>query len=129
MAAGGHKITTPSYLTYSSVVSRDSIRKSLIISALDDLKVLVCDIQNAHLTETFRENIWTVAWPELFPEKGKIMLVVRELYGLKSSGEDFRALLAEKLHDLGYRQSIADFNVRMRPSLKPGGFMCYYYVL
>ena len=56
------------------------------------------------------------------------MLVVRALYGLKSSGADFRALLAEQLHDLGYRPSKAEPYVWMRLSVKTDEFMYYEYV-
>ena len=98
MVAGGHTTTTPSSITYSSVVSRDSVRIALTISALNGLKVLGCDIQNAYLTAKCREKIWIIAGPEFGSEKGKIMLVVRALYGLKSSGAAFRALLAEVLY-------------------------------
>ena len=51
------------------------------------------------------------------------MLVLRVLYGLKFSVADFRDLLSEKLHDLGYRPLIADPDVWMIPSVKPGEFM------
>ena len=64
MVAGGHKTETPSALTYSSVVSRDSVRISLTIAALNDLKVLACDIQNAYLTANPREKVYTIAGPE-----------------------------------------------------------------
>ena len=50
MVAGRHVTTTPSSITYSSVVSRDSVRIALTIAALNDLKVFACDIQNAYLT-------------------------------------------------------------------------------
>ena len=63
MVAGGHNITTPTSLTYSSVVSRDSVRISLKISVLNYLKVIAFDIQNAYLTVKFREKIWTAAEP------------------------------------------------------------------
>ena len=56
MVAGGHKTKTPAALTYSSVVSRDSVRIALTIAALNDLKVLSCDIQNAYLTAKCREK-------------------------------------------------------------------------
>ena len=56
--------TTPASLTYSSVVSRDSVRIASLIAALNDLKVMVCDIQNAYLTENFREKVWYRAGPE-----------------------------------------------------------------
>ena len=65
--------------------------------------VLACDIQNEYRTAKFWDMIWTVAGPELGHEQGKFMFVVRALYGLKSSGSKFTALLAEQLHGLGYR--------------------------
>ena len=47
LVAGGHTTETPSSITYSSVVSRDSVRIALTIAALNNLKNLGCDIQNA----------------------------------------------------------------------------------
>ena len=58
-----------------------------------------------------------------------VMLVVRALYGLKSSGAAFRALLAEALYDLNYKPSPADPDVWLRPAVKPDGFEYYEYVL
>ena len=59
----GHTTTSPASSTYSSVVSRDSVRIALPIAALNDLDILACDIQNAYLTAVCRENIWTRAGP------------------------------------------------------------------
>ena len=67
--------------------------------------------------------------PEFVPEQGNVILFVRELYGIKSSGAYCRALLAEQLHELGYRPQIADLDVWMRPVVKTGGFMYYEYVI
>ena len=89
MVADGHRTETPAALTYSFVVSRDSVRITLAIAALNDLSVLACDIQNAYLTAKCREKVWTRAGPEFGSDAGKIMLVVRALYGLKSSGAAF----------------------------------------
>ena len=44
MVADGHRIEAPAALTYSSVISRDSVRIALTIAALNDLKVLACNI-------------------------------------------------------------------------------------
>ena len=129
MVAGGHQTETPAALTYASVVSRDSVRIALTIAALNGLNVLACDIQNAYLTAKCREKIWTRAGPEFGSDAGKIMLVVRALYGLKSSGAAFRALLAEALYDLNYKPSPADPDVWLRPAVKPDGFEYYEYVL
>ena len=107
---------TPNTLTYSSVVSRDSVRIALTIVALNDLSVMACDIQNAYLTAECREKIWTRAGPEFGSESGSIMIVRKALYGLKGSGAAFRAHLAEKLHDIGFIPTQADPNVWRRPA-------------
>ena len=93
MVAWGHTTETPAALTYASVVSRDPVLIALLIAALNNLKVLLYNIQNAYLTAECREKIWTIAGPEFGSNAGKPMIVVRALYGLKSSGAAFRAFL------------------------------------
>ena len=63
--------------------------------------------------------------PEFGSDQVKFMLVLRELYGMKLSRADFRGILSEQLHDLGYRSSISNPGFLMRPSFKTCGFMCY----
>ena len=120
--AGGHLTETPASLTYSSVVSRDSVRIALLIAALNDLNISACDIQNAYLTADCREKIWFRAGPELGSEEGTIMIIKKALYGLKSSGAAFRAHLAETLYDIGFKPSKADPDFWMRQAVKPDGF-------
>ena len=122
MVAGGHTTKTPDALTCASVVPRDSVWITLTIAALNDLKVLACNIQNAYLTAKYRENIWTIAGPEFESDAGKLMMVVCDLYDLKSRGTAFRAFLAETLYDIGYTPSKADIYVWLRPEVKPDGF-------
>ena len=129
LVADGHKTSTPPSITYSSVVSRDSVRIALTIAALNDCKVLACDIQNAYLTAPCREKFWCKAGPEFGSECGKNMIITKALYGLKSSGAAFRAFLAEHLHDIGYRSSQADNDVWMRPATNKNGFKYWEYVL
>jgi hypothetical protein len=127
---GWHTTEVPSTLTYASVVSRDSVRIALTISALNGLKVMVCDIQNAYLTAVCREKIWTRAGPEFGSEAGTIFIVRNALNGLKSAGAAFCALLAETLHDmLGYSPTKADPDVWLRPVIKVGGFEYFELVL
>ena len=57
------------------------------------------------------------------------MIVVRALYGLKSSGAAFRAHLAERLYEMGFKPSKADPDVWMRPDAKEDGSEYYEYVL
>jgi hypothetical protein len=50
LVANGNEMEAPPTLTYSSVVSRDSVRIALLVAALNDLNILSCDIQNVYLT-------------------------------------------------------------------------------
>ena len=129
LAAGGHTTETPSSITYSSVVARDSVRIALSIAALNGLDILSCDIQNAYLTADCREKIYTRAGTEFQSDAGKIMIVRKALYGLKSSGAAFRSKLAGVIWDLGYRPSKADPDVWLRPAVKPDGFKYYEMIL
>ena len=129
MVAGGHQTVTPAALTYASVVSRDSVRIALLAASLNDLEVKAADIQNAYLTAKCREKIFMHAGQEFGSDCGKLFIIVRALYGLKSSGAAFRALLAETLHDLQYVPSYADPDVWMRPAVKQNGMKYWEYVL
>lgn len=129
LVADGHKTDTPSSVTYSSVVSRDSVRICLLLAALNDLNVLSGDIENAYLTAPCREKCWTIVGKEFGSDQGKPFIIQKALYGLKSSGAAFRAFLAETLDDMGFRSSHADPDVWLRPAVKPDGEKYYEYIL
>ena len=44
LVGGGHMKTAPDSITYSLVVSRYSVKIALIITELNDLYILACDI-------------------------------------------------------------------------------------
>ena len=70
------------------------------------------------------------AGPEFGKDAGKPFIIVRALYGLKSSGASFRAHLAEYLEDeLGFVSSLADPDVWRRICAKPDGEFYYEYIL
>jgi len=52
LVAGGHKTNPPAQLTYSSVVSRESVRIGFLIAAMYDLDPQAADIGNAYLNAT-----------------------------------------------------------------------------
>jgi hypothetical protein len=79
--AGGHTTAAPSSMTYSSVVSRDSIRLSFVIAALNDLDIMSCDLENAYPNAPCREKIWFEGGIECGEDYGKVCIVVRSLYG------------------------------------------------
>ena len=94
--ADGSQTTTPSTVCYSSVVSRESVRLAFLVAALHDPDVFACDISNAYLNAPCKEKIWFQAGPECGTENhGKIMKLVRALYGLKSSSVSWRNMLKD----------------------------------
>jgi Reverse transcriptase (RNA-dependent DNA polymerase) len=100
--AGGHLTDTPGSITYSSVVSRDSIRIAFLVAGLNDLDVLAGDVTNAYLNAPCRERIWFEGQIETGEDQGKVLMLTRALYGLKSSGAAWRADLAATLRDLQF---------------------------
>lgn len=130
LVAGGHLTQVPQHETYSTVVSRDSIRIALLMAALNDLEVVMSDVGNAYLNAKPGEKVYTVAGKEFGDElDGRIAVVVRALYGLKSSGAAWRAHFAESLRQLGFTSSLADPDVWMRPATKSNGFKYWEYAL
>ena len=126
--ADGHKTETPAAITYSTVVSRDLARIMLTIAALNDLEILGADVQNAFITAPNKEKCWMRAGPEFGPDEGKVFIVTRALYGLKSASASFRAYMAEKLDSMGFKSSMTDPDVWLRPAIKHDGEY-YEYVL
>ena len=130
LVAGGHTTDAPSSLTYSSVVSRDSIRVAFLIAALNKLNVLACDIGNAYLNAPCREKIWFLGGPEVGKEfQGRVCVMVRALYGLKSSGASWRATLMATLYDMGFRDTMADPCVLRRKKKRKSGEEYYKLIL
>ena len=50
---------------------------------------------------------------------GKDMVVIRDIYVLKLSGEACRAMLDDTLIDIGYRSSRVDMDFWMNPNTNP----------
>jgi hypothetical protein len=114
LVAGGHMTDPPSTLTYSSVVSRDSVRIGFLLAALNNLDLLVADVGNAYLNAPTKEKVYCTAGPEFGSElQGKSVLIVRALYGLKSSGAAWRSHFAATLHQIGFHSCLADPDVWM----------------
>jgi hypothetical protein len=87
-------------LVYSSFVSRGSVFIALTISSLNNVNVLAADLQNAYLNAPTKERCYTIAVPEFGPDnEDRPVLVVRALYGLRSSGAQWRDQLAEMIHE------------------------------
>ena len=130
LVLNGAKHEVPKEMTFSSVVSRDSVRIAFTLAALNGLDILAADIQNAYLSAPTEERLYVVAGLEFPPDlRGRPAKIVRALYGMKSSGARFRDHLAASLRDMGYKSCKADPDVWMKAATKADGTKFYSYVL
>jgi hypothetical protein len=74
---GGHMTAPPTSMTYSTVVTRESVRIEFLLATLNGLEVQAADISNAYLNAPCQEKIWIVAGPEFRSDEGGVMKVVR----------------------------------------------------
>ena len=124
--ANGNETDPPKESTFSTVVTRDSVRLFFLLAALNDLEILSADIQNAYLSAPVKERLYTIAGKEFGPKyQGRPVLIVRALYGLRSSGKSFRDHLAKNLRQMGFVSCRADPDVWMKPATKADGTEYY----
>ena len=127
---GGHLTDPPTHMTYSTVVSRESVRICLTVAALNGLDISACDIGNAYLNAETQEKVYFIAGSEWRDKQGRVVVIVRALYGLRSSALQWQRHLADNLrYDLGYTPSLADNNVWMKRCYKGNGDSYYSYIL
>ena len=85
LVAGGHKTEALKTLTYSSIMSRDSMHIAFLLAALNDVDILSADIGNAYLNAPTREKVYAIASPEFGWRQGQSVIIKRVLHGIKSS--------------------------------------------
>jgi hypothetical protein len=133
LVAGGHRNKdVPKHMTYSSVVSRESVRLCFLIASLNDLDILAADIGNAYLNAPCKEKVHTKIDKVLFgPEsEGKTAVIVRALYGLKTSGNSWRLTLSLAItEELGFTQCKADPDVYLKLKVDDKGNKYYAYLV
>lgn len=131
LVADGHKTgEAPAHTTYSSVVSRESVRLAFLHAALNGLEVMSCDVSNAYLNAPCKEKIWIEAGPEFGSEKGTVQIIQKALYGLKTSGNSWRQVLSQFIEEhLGFKNSKADPDVYIKAACKPNGEKYYEWLL
>ena len=99
-------------MTYASVVGRETVRIAYLIASLNDLKILAGNIQNAYLNAHTKEKIFFYAGDEWKGSKGRVVIITRALYGLKSSVLIWRNHLADILgNKLKFRSSLSDLDL------------------
>ena len=87
-------------------------------------------IQNAYLQAPTNKKYWTTCSLEFGTEEAvKQEIIVRALYGMKSSGRDFRNHLRDCMEHLGYTSWRTDPDFWMRKAVRSNGQSYYKYLL
>ena len=69
----------------------------MVVQHVIDFKA--ADLLNVYVMAPNCEKIWTVVGPEFGDDAGKLGIIVRVLYRLKSAGASFRAHLPHCMQD------------------------------
>jgi hypothetical protein len=99
------------------------------IAALNYLDLVGADVQNAYINAPTKEKVYTTTGLEFGSNAGRSAIIVRALYGLKSSGARWHDHLASILRNEGFQSSLADPDIWMRKATKPSGLVHWEYLL
>ena len=100
LVAGGHKTGDPTEDLYSGVVGIGNVRLLFL-----GLEVRAADISNAYLYSKTQEKCMILAGPEFGKLAGKLIIIYKSLYRLKSAAARFHEHLVVTVRRMGYRPS------------------------
>ena len=86
LVTDGHNQYTPNLMANSFAVSCDSVRIAITLAALNILDIQTSNVQNAYLKAKPKERVCFYAGTEFGKDEGKLVIVVRALYGIKGAG-------------------------------------------
>ena len=125
MVADGHLTLEPIDIIYSGVVSQKILSPAIFLGKLNHRDLWRVDIGNAYLEAFTDEKLYIVAGPEFQELEGYILVFLRALYGLKSSGKRWADGIHGILRDMKILPSKADSCIWLR---KARSLRCYEYI-
>ena len=126
LVADGHITLEPIEHIYSGVVSLRNLRLVIfLLGKLNHLELWGADIGNAYLEEFTDEKLYIVAGPEFQELEGYILIFLKALDGLKSSGKRWAEVIHGILRDMKFLPSKADPCIWLR---KAPNLRCYEYI-
>ena len=114
MVAGGHLTEPDRDNSYSSVVSLRGLRLAIFIAELNDMAVWAADVSSAYLLAYTSEKVYFIAGPEFDELEGHVLVIVKALYGLRSSGRNYWIKFANSMRQMGFFQCKSEPDVWMR---------------
>ena len=118
--ADGHLTPEPIENIYSGVVSLRNLRLVIFLGKLNNLDIWGADIGNAYLEGFTDKKLFIVAGPEFQIFEGYILIFLKALYRLYSSGKRWAEVIHGILRDMKFTPSKADPCIWLRkaPNLR-----------
>ena len=101
----GYLTPEPIENIYSGVVSQRNLRLVILLGKINNLDIWGADIGNAYLEAFTNEKLYIVAGPEFQELEGYILMFLKALYGLKSSGKRWAEVIHGILRDMKFTPS------------------------
>ena len=114
LVAGGHLIDPLDHEVYSSTVKGISVRLLQVIAHKEKYEILCGDVGNAFPTAYTNEKIYAIAGKEFGARAGRVIIIVKALYGLATSGERWHSMFADTLRGLNFVPTRYDSDVWIR---------------
>jgi hypothetical protein len=102
MVANGHLMDIPLESMYSSVISLCGLQIVTFLSELNGLDLWATDIRNAYLEAFTMEWNFILAGPEFGQLEGHYLIIVKPLYGLRTSGLHWHERFTDCLCNEGF---------------------------
>jgi hypothetical protein len=114
LVAEGNLTAPPKDSVYSGVVTLRSLGMCMSLAELNGLKVEAADVRNACLEACTKEKLYVVPGPEFGDQQGSIVVIIKALYGLRTSGARFHEKFADALLTMQFLPCKADPDVLMK---------------
>ena len=108
LVIGGHVTDASIFETFAPTIKSENVRLIFLLTIKFLLNIVTGDINTAYLNAFTEEKIYSRAGAEFGEREGMIVIVVKALYGLKSSAHAWNIELSSTLRDMGFLQSRLD---------------------
>lgn len=95
-------------------MSLKGIRLIIFLSQSNGQDLIATDVGNAYLEAFTKEKVYFIAGPEFGKLEGHVLIIVKALYGLRSSGARWHDRFADVLRTMGFSPSKAEPDIWMR---------------
>ena len=114
LATNCHLTNMPVDSVYSSVVSLRGLHLVIFLGELNNLLIWTTDVGNAYLEARTKEKVYIIAGSEFGEIQGHTLIILKALYGLRSSDLSWYERFADTLYDMNFRTTKVEDDIWAR---------------